>query len=77
MPRLKSVVIQIDVDEVQRAHNCQGNARHRLSKGDLRLKVRNKRSWDHYCATCGVAIVDSSVEKLRAVRTRLAGGDRE
>jgi hypothetical protein len=33
--------------------------------GDLRLKVRNGRSWDHYCEECGRKILQRDIEKLQ------------
>jgi hypothetical protein len=63
----KSIVIRVEVDKALRAHNCQANRRHRLERGDTRLKVRNGRSWDHYCAACAVTILERDVAKLRRV----------
>ena len=64
MPRIRSLVERILVDEASRAHDCQANARHRIQRGDKRLKVRNGRSWDHYCLGCAQAIVDRDIGKL-------------
>lgn len=33
--------------------------------GDLRLKVSNDRSYDHYCIECAKAIFAKDIEKLR------------
>lgn len=60
----KSLVIHAEVDTAGRAHNCQANARHRVEKGDVRLKVRNGRSWDHYCLDCAKKIIGRDIEKL-------------
>ena len=64
MPRLKSLLIRVEVDVAQRAHNCQGNIRHRVERGDKRLKVRNGRSWDHYCLECARSIVRRDIGTL-------------
>lgn len=32
--------------------------------GDVRLKVRNGRSWDHYCSECAAVILARDIEKL-------------
>ena len=64
----KSLVIRVEIDCALKAHNCQANARHRLERGDRRLKVRNGRSWDHYCAECAANIVERDLLKLRAIR---------
>jgi hypothetical protein len=67
MPRIRSLVERAQVDEAGRAHNCQANSRHRILKGDKRLKVRNGRSWDHYCVECGRTIVGRDIKKLEAL----------
>ncbi len=73
MPRIKSLVTRIEVDVAKRAHNCQGNARHRIESGDKRLKVRRgARSWDHYCLECAKAIVQRDVVALQEFSDHLA-----
>ena len=67
MPRIKSLRIRAEVDVAQRAHNCQGNVRHRIERGDKRLKVRNGRSWDHYCLECARTIVRRDIGALEAL----------
>ena len=71
MPRIRSLRIRAEVDVAQRAHNCQGNARHRLERGDKRLKVRNGRSWDHYCIECAKTIVRRDADALEALAREL------
>jgi hypothetical protein len=74
----KSTVIRIEIDKALRAHNCQANHRHRLERGDTRLKVRNGRSWDHYCAACALTILGRDVAKLQrvlgAIQSQLRSG---
>lgn len=64
MARIKSIVVQVEIDRAGKSHNCQANARHRIQMGDVRLKVRNGRSWDHYCTDCAKAIIAKDKEKL-------------
>jgi hypothetical protein len=64
MARIKSLVAQIECDIAGKAHNCQANSRHRLEKGDIRLKVRNGRSWDHYCRACAETIIKRDMQEL-------------
>ena len=68
MPRIKSLIEQVEVDTAGRAHNCQANARHRIEKGDIRLKVRNGRGWDCYCRACAETIIEKDLKKLAALR---------
>jgi hypothetical protein len=65
----KSLVTQVGVDIAGKAHNCQANARHRISKGDTRLKVRSGRGWDHYCRDCAVQIISRDIVKLTALQS--------
>ena len=62
---IKSLVTHVEVDTAAKAHNCQASAKHRIGKGDVRLKVRNGRSWDHYCLACAKNIIGRDIEKLR------------
>ena len=71
MPRIRSLRIRAQVDVARRAHNCQGNARHRVERGDKRLKVRNGRGWDHYCLECARIIVHRDIEALEALAREL------
>jgi hypothetical protein len=64
MARIKSLITQLGVDTAGKAHNCQANASHRIEKGDVRLKVRNGRGWDHYCRHCAQTMIARDIEKL-------------
>jgi hypothetical protein len=68
----KSLITRVEVDRALRAHNCQANHRHRLKRGHTRLKVRNGRSWDHYCVACALSIVQRDLSKLRLLLAEIA-----
>ncbi len=72
MPRIRSLLMRVEIDEAYKSHNCQANARHRIQKGHKRLKVRNGRSWDHYCVPCAVVIVDRGNAELQALQRRFS-----
>ncbi len=72
MARVKSLIIRVEIDEVQKAHNCQANAAHRLVRGNKRLKVRNGRSWDHYCVACAAVILERDIAELQALRAQIS-----
>lgn len=65
---IKSLVTHVEIDTAGKAHNCQASAKHRIEKGDVRLKVRNGRSWDHYCLDCAKKIIGRDIEKLEAIQ---------
>jgi hypothetical protein len=64
----KSLVVQVRVDVAGKSHNCQANSKHRIAMGEVRLKVRNGRSWDHYCRACAETIIARDLEKLTDLR---------
>ena len=68
----KSLVIGAKFDVTINAHNCQANDRHRLQRGHKRLKVKNGRSWDHYCAECAKTIIRQDIAKLVALQQQFA-----
>ncbi len=71
MPRPKSIIQRVEIDEVKRAHNCQHNAAHRLKRGDKRLKVWNGRSADNYCVSCALRIITRDIAKLQELAEQL------
>ena len=64
---IKSLITHVEVDTAGKAHNCQASAKHRIERGDIRLKVRNGRSWDHYCLACAKNIIGRDIEKLKVL----------
>jgi hypothetical protein len=77
VPRPKSILRRVEVDEAKRAHNCQHNENHRLERGHRRLKVWNDRSADHYCVLCALNIINRDIAKLRALAQQLQGSSEE
>lgn len=69
----KSLVQRSEVDLAVNAHNCQASKKHRLVRGDKRLKVWQERSPDHYCLACALAIIQSDIEKLQTLARQLRG----
>lgn len=68
MPRIKSIVIRVEIDQAKKAHNCQANAGHRIQGGDTRLNVRNGRSWDRYCVACARTIIQRDITELQELQ---------
>lgn len=66
---IKSLVTKVQVDRAGKSHNCQANSKHRVAMGDVRLKVRNGRSWDHYCRDCALVILARDIAKLQDLQT--------
>lgn len=71
MARPKSIIQRVGVDEAQKAHNCQHNPKHRLERGDKRLKVWDQRSAEHYCVDCALKIIERDIAKLNELAQQL------
>lgn len=67
----KSLIQRSEIDQVQRSHNCQASAKHRLKPGDRRLKVHVDRSQVHYCAECAIKIIEADITKLQELARQL------
>lgn len=74
MAKPKSLLPSVVVDEAKKAHNCQHNAAHRLELGDKRLRVRVRRTHEHFCSTCSLEIIERDIAKLQALARELRGG---
>lgn len=67
MPGIKSLVIRVEIDHALKAHNCQRSSKHRILAGNRRLKVRNGRSWNHYCIPCAIIILERDIAELQGL----------
>lgn len=74
MASIRSLLTAARVDQAGNSHNCQRNAAHRVVKGQSRLKIRNGRSWDHYCLECAKLIVATDTAKLETLKQAVSGG---
>lgn len=73
MPRPKSFLPQLEVDHVLRAHDCQHNQRHRLERGEARLKAKVNGTHEHFCRRCALEIINRDIAKLTALADQLDG----
>ncbi len=69
----RSLIQRSEIDQVLKAHNCQANQKHRLTSGELRLKVYEDRSHVHYCADCAVKILEADIGKLQELLRLIRG----
>lgn len=67
----KSLLTTAMVDHAVKSHNCQASKLHRINMGDARLKIRNERSWDHYCVSCARKIIAKDRAALDALEKEL------
>jgi len=71
MARPKSILQKVEVDKAERAHDCKHNKKHRIERGDNRLKVGNKRAYKHYCVACAIEIIERDIVKLQGLAQQL------
>lgn len=67
----KSLTITARLDVAKSSHDCRFNDKHRIKMGDVRLKVRNRRSWLHYCLPCARIIVERTQVKLSTLQSEI------
>ena len=72
MPRPKSIILRAEVDEARKAHDCQHNSKHRLQRGDKRLKVIVSRSPEHFCVDCALEIIERDISRLQSLARQLS-----
>ena len=71
MAKFKSLVKHITLDFAGRKHSCQHNQSHTIHKGQIRLKLRQDRTDEHFCKHCGLKMLELDVERLKATLTKL------
>ena len=71
MGRPKALILSMVVDRAGASHNCRFNEKHRIQKGALRLKVREGRSYLHYCPECGSRFLEAAIDQAEKLRESL------
>lgn len=67
----RSLTLSMSVDRASKRHACQHSKKHVIAKGDLRLKVKAGRGYDHYCLQCARKFLSLSVETLQKLEAEL------
>lgn len=67
----RRLTLPLEVDTARASHNCQHSARHRVAKGQLRLKIKVGRSYEHYCQACADQFLGRAIEQLQNLRSQL------
>ncbi len=71
MPRPKSFLPQLIVDQAQRSHTCRQNDGHTIARGEARLTVKDGREVLRYCPDCAIRFLEADLEEIRAVVRQL------
>lgn len=67
----RSLILNMEVTTVGRAHNCRYNKKHRLEKDHHRLTVRSDGDEHHYCLECAKTFLIKDVERLRKLLSEI------
>lgn len=73
MGRPKSFVASLSIDRALSSHNCQHDSSHRIHKGDARLKVKVKRTFEHYCLACAKRFLEGDISKIQGLLREING----
>lgn len=57
---MKAILHPISVDLAAKAHNCHHNKKHRIERGQKRLKFKVERSYQHFCVPCAQRMLDQA-----------------
>lgn len=71
MARFKSVTARLLVDFAGRKHQCQHDQRHDIRRGDVRLKVTEGRTDEHFCQRCAIQMLTADIGKLQELLAEL------
>ena len=71
MPRAKSFLPRLLIDQAGASHDCQHNPGHRIVKGTSRLKVIEGRSVEHFCIECAIEAIKADILKLKMLLSDL------
>lgn len=72
--RFRIVLLGLDVRPAGKLSHCKHNKRHAITKGELRLVVKDPGASGGekgYCAACGLAMLDAARVELDANIRRL------
>jgi hypothetical protein len=48
MGKTKSFLKNISIDTAKSSHSCKHNKKHKINKGDKRLKLKKNRAFQHF-----------------------------
>jgi hypothetical protein len=63
----KSFLSRLEIDVAQKAHNCQHSKKHRIEKGNRRLKVSDGYAVSHYCIECAIKFLKLDAQTIDAL----------
>lgn len=71
MAKPKSFLMAIEIDVAKHSHNCQHNSKHRISAGDMRVKLKTGRKVEYFCVICALKTIGRDIETLSKLQENL------
>ena len=71
MPRPKSFLPQLTIEQAQRSHFCRFSKHHPIRQGDFRLTMKDGRDVARYCPECALRFLIADSSALMGVITEL------
>ena len=71
MGKPKSFLKNISIDTAKLSHFCKHNKKHKINKGDKRLKLKEGRASQHFCIECAKESLTRDINELNTLLTEL------
>lgn len=73
MPKIRDILVDVEVEEAMRQRKCRRNTEHVIAKGEMCLVVRTGPTKDHYSYSLEAAkpMLDAAWVKLRSLYAQL------
>jgi hypothetical protein len=71
MGKTKSFLKNISIDTAKQSHFCKHNKKHKINKGDKRLKFKEGRAYQHFCIECAKESLTKDINELNTLLTEL------
>jgi predicted lipase len=71
MGKAKSFLKNISIDTAKVSHSCKHNKKHKISKGDKRLKLKEGQASQHFCIECAKESLKKDITELTTLLTEL------
>lgn len=69
--KTKSFLKNISIDTAKLSHSCKHNKKHKINKGDKRLKLKEDRAFQHFCVECARESLKKDISELNALLIEL------
>jgi hypothetical protein len=69
--KTKSFVKNISIDTAKKSHFCKHNKKHKINKGDKRLKLKESRASQYFCIECAKESLNKDINELNTLLTEL------